>query len=177
MTESIGINDVLLGRGGATNNNEGNRRFRAIVADHQKEYLGARKKDKVIIARRIVATVLQNGGRFLKRDRNSDAWIEVPNKRATEKTSQALREGLDVRHQTVRPSKLAHRGSDSTGGYRRTNVVSGKVTTPNSPTLVSLPGDHEHSIPDMSCEPLEETVLRYQPSPISENDVDQTCEI
>lgn len=36
-------------------------------------------------------------------------WVEVSDKKATEKTSQALREGLDVRNHTVRPRKLARR--------------------------------------------------------------------
>jgi hypothetical protein len=38
----------------------------------------------------------EQGGRFLRRT-NDGLWTEVGNKKATEKTSQALREGLDVR--------------------------------------------------------------------------------
>lgn len=104
-TEAVGENDVLLGRGGATNSHTGNRKFRQIVARHQQEYLKARKRDKVSIARRIVAIVHSNGGRFLKRTDNAQNWVEVTEKRAQEKTSQALREGLDVRNNTIRPSK------------------------------------------------------------------------
>ena len=49
-TESgaVGPEDVLLGRGGATNSHSGNRKFRQIVAQHQQEYLKARKRDKVL---------------------------------------------------------------------------------------------------------------------------------
>ena len=92
--------DVLFGRGGATNNHEGNRNFRKLVADHQPIYLMARKRDKRDIAQRIVSLVRSVGGRFLKRDEsnsNSENWIDVGDKRACEKTSQALREGLDIR--------------------------------------------------------------------------------
>ena len=67
MATAIGENDVLCGRGGATNNHPGNKKFRAIVADHMSEYLAAKKKDKIVIARRIVAQIRANGGRFLKR--------------------------------------------------------------------------------------------------------------
>jgi len=104
--QGVGPHDVLLGRGGATNSHEGNRKFRTLVAEHQQEYLKARKREKVGIARRIVAIVHNNGGRFLKRTDNAQNWIEVTEKRAQEKTSQALREGLDVRNNTIRPSKM-----------------------------------------------------------------------
>eukprot|EP00568_Trieres_chinensis_P002061 CAMPEP_0183309280 /NCGR_PEP_ID=MMETSP0160_2-20130417/24801_1 /TAXON_ID=2839 ORGANISM="Odontella Sinensis, Strain Grunow 1884" /NCGR_SAMPLE_ID=MMETSP0160_2 /ASSEMBLY_ACC=CAM_ASM_000250 /LENGTH=211 /DNA_ID=CAMNT_0025473283 /DNA_START=117 /DNA_END=753 /DNA_ORIENTATION=+ len=90
-------NDVLCGRGGATNNHEGNKRYRAIVADHQTEYLHAKKREKAGIARVIVGIVHSRGGRFLKKlSDGTDGWTDVGDKKATEKTSQALREGLDV---------------------------------------------------------------------------------
>ena len=103
---SVGPHDILLGRGGATNSHTGNRYFRTLVAQHQQEYLKARKREKVGISRRIVAIVKGNGGRFLKRTDNAQNWIEVADKRAQEKTSQALREGLDVRNNTTRPNKM-----------------------------------------------------------------------
>jgi len=108
---SIGPHDVLCGRGGATNNHPGNQRFRAIVAEHMPEYLLARKKEKAHIARRVVRSIQRDGGRFLKRQKDhstgTEVWMEVTDKKATEKTSQALREGLDVRHKTYRPEKLS----------------------------------------------------------------------
>ena len=63
---------VLLGRGGATNNHVGNKRFRTIVASHQEEYLNSKKKDKVVIARRIVGIVQDNGGQFLRKNGDGD---------------------------------------------------------------------------------------------------------
>jgi len=113
--DTVGVDDVLLGRGGRTNSHVGNKRYRTIVADYQSEYLEARKKDKILIARRIVALVKERGGRFLKQGPTDQTWMEVPDKRATEKTSQALREGLDVRNKTIRPHKMIRRDSDSTG--------------------------------------------------------------
>ena len=97
--DQIQPNDVLLGRGGRTNLHSGNKHFRAVVAEHQKEYLGARKNDKIDIARRIVSIINSRGGRFLKRE--GSAWAEVTDKRAQQKTSQALREGLGVRNNTT----------------------------------------------------------------------------
>ena len=114
---NYGKNDVLFGRGGATNNHSGNKFFRTIVADHQAEYLQARKRDKGAIALRIVRIVYGEGGRFLRRDPATREWIEVGEKRAAEKTSQALREGLDVRGQstkspTKRPTRQLHQQKD-----------------------------------------------------------------
>ena len=138
--ESIGLNDVLLGRGGATNGHVGNRKFRTIVSDHQAAYLSARKPEKVLIARQIVSVVRNNGGRFLRRCEDSESWIEVTPKRAQEKTSQALREGLDVRNfqtgqkpegDSVDSSKSSEKRSSSTRKpYTiRQNVVTGKVVS------------------------------------------------
>jgi len=125
----VGPDDVLLGRGGATNSHEGNRKFRTIVAEHQQEYLKARKREKVVIARQIVAIVHTNGGRFLKRTENAQNWIEVPDKRAQEKTSQALREGLDVRNKTIRPNKMIKevRPTAQQQAKQSGNQVPGKV--------------------------------------------------
>ena len=98
-------NDVLCGRGGGTNNYEGNRRFRAIVAEHQRDYLAARKKDKAVIARQIVRIIQNRGGRFLQKTAATDLWEQVTDKKATEKTSQALREGLDVRNKAIKRAR------------------------------------------------------------------------
>lgn len=46
--------------------------------------------------------------------RNGQDWVAISDKKAQEKTSQALREGLDVRNHKVRPSKQIRRDDDST---------------------------------------------------------------
>jgi hypothetical protein len=129
--------DVLLGRGGATNNHLGNQHFRTIVAEHQQEYLRSRKKEKIGIARRVVVMVQSNGGRFLKRT-PADEWVEVDDKRAQEKTSQALREGLDVRNKIVRGNKSALRRAAQKKAAAAANaaVLAGTSTT----ATASLPG-------------------------------------
>ena len=144
---TIGSSDVLLGRGGATNNHIGNRRFRTVVADHQAEYLSSKKKEKVLISKRIVAIIKSKGGRFLKRD-TTGIWVEVPEKRAIEKTSQALREGLDVRNHTVRPKKQVRRFTSEETKEVPNSVVPGWVMPSSSvqqvpaviPALMGLQG-------------------------------------
>jgi hypothetical protein len=89
--------DVLCGRGGGTNSQVGNRRFRKLVQDFQPIYLLARRKDKPLLARTIVLIIRKRGGRFLKKDEETGELYEVGDAKAEAKTSQALREGLDVR--------------------------------------------------------------------------------
>jgi hypothetical protein len=89
--------DVLCGRGGGTNSQIGNRRFRKLVQEFQPIYLLARRKEKPLLARTIVLIIRKRGGRFLKKDEETGELYEVGDAKAEAKTSQALREGLDVR--------------------------------------------------------------------------------
>lgn len=89
--------DVLCGRGGGTNSQIGNRRFRKLVQEFQPTYLLARRKEKPLLARTIVLIIRKRGGRFLKKDEETGELYEVGDVKAEAKTSQALREGLDVR--------------------------------------------------------------------------------
>jgi hypothetical protein len=94
--EEPGPNDVLMGRGATTNTATGNVRFRAVVAEHQPQYLEAKKEEKEGIARIIVETVHKRGGKFLMKNENGE-YTEVDEKKALLKAQQALREGLNVR--------------------------------------------------------------------------------
>lgn len=195
MTATIGSNDVLCGRGGATNNHPGNKRFRAIVAHHMPEYLAARKKEKSIIAQRIVDHIKRQGGRFLKRSDGNNTWIEVSDKKATEKTSQALREGLDVRHKTYRLDKISRRDSDDTSEEtnprKRTRLVTGTVL--DSPVRAGLHSStfaspmvesrDYNSIPELTPEDYPPAKIRsskderlmefFEPPRITKNDCDR----
>jgi hypothetical protein len=95
---AITANDVLLGRGGGTNRHNGH--FRDLVSEAQPQYVQARKKDKTRIAKSIVAKVRSRNGRFLKLDVNG-LYMDVGDKQATLKTSQALREGLSGRMREI----------------------------------------------------------------------------
>ncbi len=156
MTTEIKADDVLCGRGGATNNHDGNKRFRSTVAEHQPEYLGARKKDKVVIARRIVRIIRERGGRFLRRDDATGQWIDVGDKKAAEKTSQALREGLDVRlhHGGGKKASRRHSGSSVDTDERipkRRLIEQSAQYIPESPALVSDFGSF-HLLPELEDE-------------------------
>jgi hypothetical protein len=96
---SVLVNDVLLGRGGGTNRHTGNILFRDLVSEHQPAYVQARKRDKTLIAKSIVAHVRSKNGRFLREENGK--WVDVGDKKAVEKASQALREGLSGRMRKI----------------------------------------------------------------------------
>mmetsp|Transcript_93217 Transcript_93217/g.269205 ORF Transcript_93217/g.269205 Transcript_93217/m.269205 type:complete len:694 (+) Transcript_93217:27-2108(+) len=86
--------DILCGRGGMTNHHIGNKRFRDIVALHRPDYVRAPKIQKPSVAR-VIVRAIRNGdppGRFLKKDEKTGKWVDIGDKKAAEKTSQALRE-------------------------------------------------------------------------------------
>lgn len=85
-------NDVLSGRGGGTNQHEGNCFFRSLINKNRERYLRAKKNDKPFISLSIVNIVRQKNGRFLKKDEESGLWFEIGDAQAREKTSQALRQ-------------------------------------------------------------------------------------
>jgi len=94
--------DVLLGRGGGTNNHIGNIDFRKVVNSHKIKYLACSKVDKPKVAREVVKLWRQMDppGRFLAKQESTkgptgeekNLWHEVGDKKAREKASQCLRE-------------------------------------------------------------------------------------
>jgi hypothetical protein len=85
---------LQCGRGGLTNHHKGNKRFRDIVALHRPDYVRAPKIQKPSVAR-VIVRAIRNGdppGRFLRKDEKLGKWVDIGDKKAAEKTSQALRE-------------------------------------------------------------------------------------
>mmetsp|Transcript_54396 Transcript_54396/g.80708 ORF Transcript_54396/g.80708 Transcript_54396/m.80708 type:complete len:479 (+) Transcript_54396:38-1474(+) len=89
-----GINDVMCGRGGGTNNHTGNKRFRMLVNEHKHRYIAATKLDKPKVAREVMLMWRKQEppGRFLSRDSKTKMWNDVGDQKAREKASQCLRE-------------------------------------------------------------------------------------
>jgi hypothetical protein len=117
----LGPDDVLSGRGGATNSYRGNRAFRTLVKEHQEQYLQAKKRDKPAVASIIVDLIRKQGGRFLRRCNDKllggiggaqqqqlhghVLWVDIGDDRAREKTCQALREGAPEIRRKHHPGK------------------------------------------------------------------------
>jgi hypothetical protein len=86
--------DVLSGRDAYVQRHKGNNAYRKLVNANKTQYITVRKPDKMKISRCIVAAVRIKGGRFLEKGKGGDQlWHDIGDKKAIEKTSQALREG------------------------------------------------------------------------------------
>ena len=100
MAESNGIvhpheHDVLSGRGNFVNYHAGNEHFRALVRKHKVDYVKCPKPQKGKFSKMIVDEIKNRNppGRFLKQDASTKLWYDIGEKKALDKTRQALREG------------------------------------------------------------------------------------
>lgn len=152
--ESITDNDVLSGRGGATNHHTGNVRFRELVKQHQGAYIRAQRREKPNIASQIVAEVRKRGGRFLKQQLPEKLWVDVGDKKAREKTSQALREGApDARLILDTFNCLAKSGETVAPQVpAATNVSDSSTSNRNVTMFVPNPGGLPHLVKAVSMD-------------------------
>lgn len=93
--------DVLCGRGGAALRHPGNQTYRRLVNLNKGLYITCLKTEKLKISRSIVAAIREQKGRFLEKDAKSNTWYDIGDKKAVEKTSQALREGQPKLRQKI----------------------------------------------------------------------------
>lgn len=87
--------DILSGRGNFVNYHAGNEHFRALVRKHKVAYVACPKSQKGKFSQMIVDEIKQLNppGRFLKQDDTTKLWYDIGEKKALDKTRQALREG------------------------------------------------------------------------------------
>lgn len=99
--------DIICGRGGLSLKHPGNAAYRQITSLNKEIYATCPKSEKMRISKSIVNAVREINARFLEREDGktsqsldeTDAagkpvtWRDIGDKRAIEKTSQALREG------------------------------------------------------------------------------------
>ena len=103
----INDNDIICGRKGVALKHPGNIAYRKIVGLNKELYATCLKTEKLRVSKSIVTAMREAGGRFLERedgktscsldetdeDGNPVVWKDIGDRRAIEKTSQALREG------------------------------------------------------------------------------------
>jgi hypothetical protein len=89
--EGLLPNDVADGRGAATNQHVGNVRFRRLIAEHGRLYGSIKDGQKHLLAEEMVSKIRSTGGRFLKKDYKSGAWVEISRERAKKKAQVLLR--------------------------------------------------------------------------------------
>lgn len=79
------------------------------MALHRPDYVRAPKIQKPSVAR-VIVRAIRNGdppGRFLKKDDATGKWVDIGDKKAAEKTSQALREKTGEEREKGKPSPEA----------------------------------------------------------------------
>ena len=87
--------DVLSGRGNFVNYHPGNEHFRLLVRKHKVAYVACPKPQKSHFSRLIYNEIKNRNppGRFLKQNSTTKLWYDIGEKKALDKTRQALREG------------------------------------------------------------------------------------
>jgi hypothetical protein len=93
--------DVLSARGGAVNRHPGNKNYLNLVHLNKDRYTTCPAVEKHMISRSIVFAIRELRGRFLEKNKIDGTWSDIGNKKATEKTSQALRERQSEMRQNI----------------------------------------------------------------------------
>lgn len=84
--------DVLCGRGRVAFEHEGNRKFRVLVAQSIPAYMGGNRRQKSLVVIKVINTVYDAGGRFLKRTGPKMQWQVAGMRTVREKVGHALRD-------------------------------------------------------------------------------------
>jgi hypothetical protein len=104
------MDDVLLGRGNNLVTYEGNKRYRDVVLSVRDRYLKANRLQKGQIAKQVIETIWNRGGRFLEsKDNDQTNWREADVARLLEKATQALRERYAWKEHPERPGSPSRR--------------------------------------------------------------------
>jgi hypothetical protein len=149
------VNDVLYGRGGGTNHHDGNKRYRTMVEKRKVDYVNSKRLDKPLVALDIIREWRNQKppGRFLKLDEKTDLWFDVGDKKAREKTSQALREKAPLLRkqqeeqiQEMNDSDLAVESDDQTTETKNTRFNLPPQTARPSKTIGRAMLAREHSL-------------------------------
>ena len=120
--------DVLCGRGGAAQRHPGNQHYRNLVSTNKPYYTTCPKPEKLKISRSIVATIRETNGRFLERGIDG-LFYDIGDKKAVEKTSQALREGQPMMRKKIQAVKNQQAASASAWSASTSTSVSGHRTS------------------------------------------------
>ncbi|CAB9506217.1 expressed unknown protein [Seminavis robusta] len=125
-----GKHDLLLGRGGETNNHSGNINFRGLIQEYKQEYQAASKGQKPAIAKKLVKRWrnLDPPGRFLAKEDGTERWVDIGDEAARRRTSKSLGE------KTKRSSPSAAATAPSSGKKRRRDDSSDELHRLSNPS-------------------------------------------
>jgi hypothetical protein len=94
---------------GGTNHHIGNKRYRKMVEERKIDYVNCKRLDKPLVALGIIREWRGQTptGRFLKMDEKTGLWNDVGDRKAREKTSQALREKAPQIREELEKDRIA----------------------------------------------------------------------
>ena len=85
--------DILCGRGRAFASHPGNQNFAQIIEDNLQRYKDTTKRiDRSILLGGLVDRIMDTGVRFVKQDKATKTWFELPIEQCHEKVGHALRD-------------------------------------------------------------------------------------
>jgi len=128
--------DVLCGRGNFVNYHRGNQYYRSLVRKYFLQYVASPKPDKPKYALLIYHEIRMQDppGRFLRQDGGTKMWHDVGERKALDKTRQALREGAPDAKSHADLESLEYGGvfetknSSSGGNADATSFVEGHIS-------------------------------------------------
>ena len=128
-----GVHDVIMGRGGGTNHNPGNIKYRRIVEDMKLSYKSAARPDKPRIAMKVVTDwrALNPPGRFIQLDKKTGLYNDIGDAAAKEKTAQALRE----KHQ----NRLYLDNEGRSAGFKQSSAYDEEMKRKHTHPITGLP--------------------------------------
>jgi len=166
--------DVINGRGQGIQRHPGNMKYRTLVYLNKGLYAKCPRPDKSKISKGIVAAIRQVGGRFLEFDEASGVYNDIGDKKAYEKTSQALREGQsktrkqideekDPNSRVARLLQNQQRVLSSEGyfGYELQLLLS--LHRPDNLSAAGSSANHQQFAPSPASEVVNLTAQAYSP--------------
>lgn len=113
----------------STNHHPGNKRYRKLVEGRKVDYVNSKRLDKPLVALDIIREWRSQKppGRFLKIDEDTGLWHDVGDKKAREKTSQALREKAPMlrkqQEEQRKEREMAVNAGNQKVKVRRSNIL------------------------------------------------------
>lgn len=82
--------DILFGKGKTLQSHVGNLRFANLLEEQMDRYMGAKRTEKVAIAKEVISRLTEGGGRFLRQDKDG-VWEPVDERTAVDKVGHGFR--------------------------------------------------------------------------------------
>ena len=137
---TLNDNDIILGRSGKQINIQpGNKAYRKVVNSNKLAYATCERHEKIRISKSIVGAMREIGGRFLEQidyGNNTVAYRDIGDKKAVQKTSQALREGQ---------SKLLKKLQQKNGGVSTQSSIVSSIDTMRSEAAAVVPSSIQYN--------------------------------